>query len=475
MLLKKALLLILTFLLLSPALGQKEEGYSGWSTKHLPHCEKQPRTAPPQWVITTGGPTNQNYKVGEQKDTDFPFVVPKRSIVQIQPKFQKLFEESRQNEARRLEFVGVRVLSIPPENAKLAEAESGNTKRVAKYSAHSKAQTAKAGDVGYMRFGDLEQIKEQKGFVFAVKAESPLFQFLKSETKSDAFALQLWQEDGKFWVNHCCGDVNGVYVCRDFAIYRVLDGRTGEAIKGVEPMEAQCEGCLLKHLVAMSADFLKPLQGLIDVVKSDSALEKMATFSKLNLVDSRGYVQIPIDPEHRSSDPRPGPFGSLHYTPEKGNADLYMKPESACGFMQVLKAWKEKHCPSGDAGCQVRFGNASHAFNNSDIAKGANYWPHFSHDEGECVDVRPIYKSGCDGDCSFQSKNFQPDKFQKLMELMMQAGAGQCLMNHSGVSKSFKQCQNRSDHDDHLHICFPPRKDGAINEKLMEACQKGVR
>lgn len=466
-----------------------ESSYSGWTTRELKQCKKISRIAPPHWVMTTAydsdkaarQPPNQNYKLGEQIESESPFLVPKRSIVQIHPKFQERFEQQKEHLSKKMDFVRVRVLSVPPENKKLLEADSGGVKRIVRHR-HPRTQIATPGSEGFMRFQDLEAVQDQKGYVFAVKKDSEIYDYLESKNLgTDTFALKLYQENGKYLVNHCCGEVVSensstptVTICRDFAIYEVLDAKTGESIKGLSPLEVDCESCYLKSMIAISNDFLKPLQGVLAAIKTDSAFRHINSFEKVNLVDSRGFVQIPVQPISDKHDARQGPFGSIHYNAEKGDSDLYMKPESACGFMQVLKSYQRKYCPDGKDNCQIRFGNASHAYYNSAIARGQSFWPHSSHDSGECVDIRPVYKSGCDGDCSFRSSQFQADQFKKLMQLMESAGADQCLIGHTTISREFSSCSYQSDHDDHLHICFPVKKGSELNNRLIKACEKGI-
>ena len=120
-----------------------------WSVQQLNQCTKQLRRAPPVWVVPTGfdiesdtvkaKTKNQNFVVGEQVESTQPFVVPKRSIVQLSPKAQSYFELG--GNANKL--IGVRVLSVAPENTKLGEDDLGKVKDVANYREH-KTKTSNA-------------------------------------------------------------------------------------------------------------------------------------------------------------------------------------------------------------------------------------------------------------------------------------------------------------------------------------------
>lgn len=465
---------------------------NSWSVKQLNQCTKQLRRAPPVWVVPTGYDVesdvtkrkNQNFIVGEQTNSAQPFVLPKRSIVQLSPKAQKYFELG--GNANKL--IGVRVLSVAQENSKLADDDLGKVKDMASYREHKKKssirpQFAAAGDLGFLKMEDIEKVQDQKDYVFMVKNETPLHQFLSNQRSDiESFALKLHQQDGKFLVNECCGEVldreqKKVELCRDFAIYKVIDLDSGDEVLVGSPLEAECEDCLMNHVIPMQKDFAKPLASLLSVIKTDSALEAISSFSKLNFVDSRGFVQIPVDPQDFNSESRKAPFGSLQYEPEKGNADLYLKPEVACGFTQVLKTWQKKYCPNNSADCRIEFGNASHAVHDKNTSN-KNAWPHESHDGGECLDIRPNYKKGSLGGRTFGSSDFDENKFINMMNLFNQLGPETCFTSHSKMNRLFEKsagCSYRSDHNDHLHICFPRYNGSKLNNKLLNACQNGVK
>jgi hypothetical protein len=465
---------------------------NSWSVQQLNQCTKQLRRAPPVWVVPTGYDIekdsakgkNQNFVVGEQAESTQPFVLPKRSVVQLSPKAQSYFELG--GNANKL--IGVRVLSVAPENKKLGEDDLGKVKDVANYREHKtkpskKPQFAAPGDLGFLKMEDIEKVQDQKGYVFMVKKETPLHQFLSNQRSDiESFALQLHQQDGKFLVNECCGEVlnreqKKVEVCKDFAIYKVIDLDSGDEVRLDSPLEAECEDCLMKHVIPMQKEFAKPLASLLSAIKTDSALETISSVSKLNFVDARGYVQIPVDPSDSSSASRRAPFGSMQYEPEKGNADLYLKPEVACGFTQVLKTWQKKHCPNNSPDCRIEFGNASHAVHNSSTLD-KNAWPHASHDGGECIDIRPNYKKGSTSGRTFRSSDFDETKFINMMNLFNQLGPESCFTSHNKMNRLFQNsagCSYRSDHDDHLHICFPRYKGSKLNNKLLNACQNGVK
>lgn len=458
--------------------------YKGWTMQHLPACKKEYRNAPPLWVTTTGydaekdksARVNKNYAIGEQVSKQ-PFIVPKRSIVQLHPQSQALYEQMEANPAKKLSpnaLLGVRVLSLPPESKKLSENAFESVKKIANFRDHLRNKSivpefAKPGSRGYLKFGDLERVKEQKGYIFMLKRDSPLLKKISEDTGEEDVALELAQENGKYIVNHCCGSDG---ICRDFAIYIALNPKTGVEIQTNVSLEATCESCLANQTIPMKKDFMAPLQGLVDVLNQ----EKRTKLSQFNFVDSRGFVQLPVSDQDKTTGYKNGPFGSVQYSPEPGNADTYLKPEVACGFSQLLKAWQKNHCPNNDASCRVEFGNASHAFFVG--SSGNSRWPHNSHTNGECIDIRPSYKVSAQGGRSFSSPQFDKNKFRNFMKLAEQLGPDTCFTTRNDINREFHSsanCMYDEDHDDHLHICFPRKNGTKLNEKLMNACLNGVK
>lgn len=450
--------------------------------EELPLCKKAYRAAPPVWVTVTGYDTktdqkakvNRNYLIGERKDIKQPFIVPKRSLVTLHPQSQALFENSPSKKISPQTLLGVRVLSIPPDSKKLHENASESVKKVTTYRDHllgkkTNPEFAIPGSRGYLKYEDLEKVEEQKGYVFMLKKDSPLLKKISEDTGEADVALELAQEDGKYIVNHCC-DNDGV--CRDFAIYKALNPKTGEEIKTKISLESDCESCLASQGIAIQKDFMQPLKGLLDVLNK----EQKISLSQFNFVDSRGFVQLPVSDLDLKTGHKQGPYGSIQYSPEKGNADIYLKPETACGFTQVLKTWQKKFCPNNSPDCRIEFGNASHAF--YEKSTGNNKWPHNTHSNGECIDIRPNYKVAKDGGRKFNSKDFDKAKFKNFMDLAEQLGPDMCFTNRNDLNKEYKEtanCLYDKNHDDHLHICFPRKHGDQPNQKLLDACLNGVK
>lgn len=490
------------------------------SVTDLPYCRRELRDHPPLWVTDPGYDAdsdspkktnssqfaNKNYTQGlvGVSGPNIPqnhIMIPRRSVVQIPTENQQIRDMLRRNRNLRENadlWVPVKVLSTPPINEKLAQAKSVTISKVSQDRQKKSAgfpEDAKVSNtilktplVGRMRLRDLEPTEKQGDFVFIVKKDSPLLTALVDprnpmSATTEPFALELFKVKDQFQVNRCCNkpfeqEVSNVEkVCRDFAVFKVIGARNSN--DNEITFASPCENCILESLVPMSRDFLKPLEDLLRGLQQqdESALTSLAKIEQLNFIDTRGLVQIPVADIENNDDGQRGPFWSYHYQKESGNADLYLKPESACGFIQVLKHWNERHCPTGKHDCRIEFGNASHAYYTAGVNTQA--WEHRGHDTGECIDIRP-FKKNATGPSSGRNfgRQFNRADFEKLMRLFDQIGADSCFVADSKIAEQFRSCAYRQDHNDHLHICFP--KNNVVNgkpvpnQKLLKACQEGI-
>ena len=197
-------------------------------------------------------------------------------------------------------------------------------------------------------------------------------------------------------------------------------------------------------------------------------IKRAASISNLNFVDSRGFVQIPLT---GTDVKRTGPFKSLHYGAESGDADVYMKPDVACGFMQFLKSWNQT-CNGRDE-CLIEFGDASHAVHKGKIAGSNSPWPHLDHSDGECLDIN--------------TSRMSKSQLAPMMNLIKKSGSGECYTTESNISKTglckYDSTRNPATgalvHATHMHVCFASNGSDSgktvTNPKLKEACERGVK
>lgn len=419
---------------------------------------------------------NRNYVSAKRTDNG-DFYVPKRSLVLVSKEYQKIMDpKTGQFLKDKADWVPIKVLSTPPENTGLQKTTIAPIKSIAKNPA---LQTqAKKEDVGFIKTADLEKSgKQGDDFVFIVKQDSELFKKLDSnaDLKNLApFALKFAKnKDGEYFMNKCCKLVDGNEKCFNNPIFQILNVRGSKVgVLAEKQFDLDCFSCIsdfYSQIVPIEKNNLDSIRSILShpnlgLPTGSSSIKKLASIIDLNFVDSRGLVQIPVKGEFVNANTNlTGPFGSQHYIPEATNADIYMKPLSACGFMQILKAWEK----SG-AGEKIIFGDASHAYYKEQAkvpgmlpTHNNHPWPHTTHTQGECIDIA--------------TDKLNDTNLETFMKLVAKAGynASQCFTDRRKIS-SKGICQFDSAHQKHTHICFPEKVGNAVNNTLQKACQEGV-
>lgn len=178
----------------------------------------------------------------------------------------------------------------------------------------------------------------------------------------------------------------------------------------------------------------------------------------------RNLVALPM-----CSTPNNGPFGSYHYNPDSSNAppvDVYTNPATSCAFQNVLKKWNEEFCPDTgttpyeERGCRVSFGNISHR-------NTVNFPPHRTHRDGTCIDIRPMRRGGFqDAGLRWGNRNRSYDRAltAQFMRLAQENGASLMIFNDPSIRSQSRSTNYvpgvvySQGHEDHMHICFDPRR-----------------
>ncbi len=463
--------------------------------KTVPRCEKEcclvSQKSPPLFVIPTGfDPATGQDAVERRREAKYanyisgaktlspsssvvgkPFVLPKRSIVQVAEMYRDLIEERGELvKTNRLGvWVPVRVVSLPPTNNRLLSSNLQSVKNIAKPTFTAAVELAQVGDTGFVKVSDLEKIDKQRDYVFIVKRDTELFKSLNETLQKNnleslqPYALRLKESEDGFEVRQCCS--GNPRRCQNFPIFEVLNVRDRQG-RGVDmPLDEDCLTCrqqMLSSLTPIEEHQLKPIRSILSHPSLGLPSGRLiASLTDLNFVDSRGFVQIPL--LDRGEEKRIGPFNSRHYGPESGDADVYMRSDVACGFMQFLKAW-DQACKGHDD-CLIEFGDASHALHKNKVRTENSPWPHESHTNGECLDINTSRMS---------------DRYlAPMIKMLQQLGPNSCLTLRPSLLKGGGCSYDSSGtHETHMHICFPSNlsQTGANqrNAKLDRACQKGV-
>jgi hypothetical protein len=474
---------------------------------------------PPLLVVPTGFDSNTNKDALERKkenqyanyykgkernpengqNTGRSLFIPKRSIVKVDAEYRKLIEgEGEFAKYKNSDWVPVQVLSIPPENKGLQKSLYGRFKSIAKDQFGKNSAQAEPGSLGFISLSHLEKVDHQKDYIFAVKEDSVLFTALNDHLKNKGYkslvplAVRLRQNaKGEFEVNRCCNlDINpkDPNACEDRPIFQLLNitkssgGKAPTVVFGGDDCIA-CSLNIFSSLTPLEEKTYSSIQSILSHptlgLENSSEYKTISELNELNFVDSRGLVQLPVA---GNAPDKSGPFNSLHYGPTSGDADVYMKPDVACGFIQFLKSW-DQSC-KGRSVCQIEFGDASHAYykqKNDPKKDGTGPWVHLEHTEGECIDINT----------SRMGKNYLAP-MMKMLEKLGQ-DKNHCFSMSPEILKG-KQCtfDKTETHKTHMHICFPSnignslnsnKKDNlriqensgsAFNPQLKKACESGV-
>ncbi|MCO5112817.1 MAG: hypothetical protein M9899_01430 [Bdellovibrionaceae bacterium] len=161
---------------------------------------------------------------------------------------------------------------------------------------------------------------------------------------------------------------------------------------------------------------------------------------------NRGLIRMHND--------RRGFCGSYHYAtednPKVGASDeiqTYAKPLTACVIARLTQTWKKYHCKDGgnSNGCRLSTGDISHRTHRK-------FDGHKSHTDGECVDIRPMRKSGV-GPLDYNADSYDRAKTRELLKLLKELGGTNILFNDPVLRKE-GHSGYAGGHHNHIHVCF---------------------
>tara|TARA_B100001971_G_scaffold215193_1_gene259928 strand:+ start:4595 stop:5995 length:1401 start_codon:yes stop_codon:yes gene_type:complete len=419
-------------------------------------CTVSESDEPPFFVSSAykqGDKTYENLR--SLRDRTRQSFIPRRSIVKVPKESQHLV--GTPSSYVKVEVLGINDDEFHNENLN----ERGKLRRATnKLTSLPKVEL---GEKGYLHSKSVEKVDE---FTFVVTEDSPLLHFPQLQAMDVAAITPRRTGDGKFLTNRCCyssfifhTSVQVEYpdepICTDEYVFQIVyaDGSKGDSI-GVDLNACHVANNLMP---LKDQDFLA-MANFIKVAKGDSALN--FSTNKLELLDSRGIVKVPLDYENYDADTRsaPGPYGSLHYNlDDKGSADAYAKPMTACTFMEILKTQQEE---CSGYGCQIQFGNMYHP---------KNWGPHETHYTGKCIDIRPLRIDNTTYAMTYHNPVYDLDKTIELIKLLRRAGATNIYFNDWNVRKELPYVGRVTGHDNHIHFCLDPE-----NEDVQKACRDGI-
>lgn len=419
-------------------------------------CSQSTTEEPPFFISSAykqGDKTFENFRSLQGK-TKQSFI-PRRSIVKVPKESQRLV--GTPSSFVQVEVIGVNEDEFHNDNLD----QRGKLRRATNNLAN--LPKVKLGEKGYLHSKSVEKVDE---YTFVVNEDSPLLHLPELQEMNVAAITPTRSGDGKFLTNRCCysdfwymTNIQLIYddepKCTDEYLFQIVyeDGSKGDSI-GVDLNSCHVVNNLTplkdKDFLAM-ANFLK-------LAKGDSNIN--FSMNKLELLDSRGIVKIPLDYESYDQDTRSaqGPYGSLHYNlDDKGSADAYAKPTTACAFMEILKSQQEE---CSGYGCQIQFGNIYHP---------KSWGPHETHYTGECIDIRPLRKDNTTYSITYHNPIYDREKTIELIKLLKRAGATNIYFNDWGVRKVLRYVGKVDGHDNHIHFCLDPD-----NDDVKKSCRDGV-
>jgi len=400
-----------------------------------------------------GDKTYENFRArGTRERQSF---IPRRSLVKVPKESQKYVDSPGS-------YVPVEVLGV---NDDQFHNEKLNKKSRFKSATNllSKLPKVKYGEKGLLYSKSLEKVDD---YTFVVTEDSPLIEMNNLKGLDVVAMVPKRLGDGSFLTNKCC------YSDEDFSSFIKDDFKNEKQCNveyrfelilanGIQAMEigvdvASCE--VTQNIMPLKNDDFMALANFMKSAKEDKEME--FNTNKLELLDSRGIVKLPIkydtyDPETRSFE---GPYGSYHYNADdKGSGDTYAKPLTACAFMEVLKT-QQKEC-SG-YGCQVQFGNIYHP---------KNWGPHETHYTGNCIDIRPLRIDNTTYSITYHNPIYDRDKTIDLIKLLKRAGASNIYFNDKKVRNALPYVGYVSGHDNHIHFCLDPQ-----DSDVQDTCENGI-
>jgi hypothetical protein len=427
-------------------------------------------------------PPEPEFLCTEQQITDAPFYVSDeyRQGDRIWENFRKIEDDKAIDKYiprgsivyTPEEFIGmegssgrvpVKVLSVPP---KEIEYRVRNSKSDRRYSiedtvADTKSlkginrKRVKVNDVGWI--GN-DSLRKAKNHTFFVTKDAPIFKSPSGHIINDKAISLSYSEEGYDILRCCTPDTyDGPLVCFDRYKY-LLKSLTGVKLESFYIKKLECS--FIQNLSPVSNNVITPIKSILNLMRVQNPnfaideLELLPSYQNWSgttpKIERSEMIKMNYDDQTGK-----GHYNSFHYrTDDKQNSDSYMKPNSQCALLQVLKKHNED-CFS--KGCQVQLGDMYHH---------DSWGAHQGHDSGECVDIRPFRKNDND-DAGLSYKNtgrYDGTKTKNFIGLLRKAGAREIIFNDKNITAS-----RLSNHDNHIHVCF-----GENRSKVKETCRNGV-
>lgn len=372
-------------------------------------------------------------------------IIPRRSIVKVKKGSEDFADHP--DSYVPVEVLGVADTEYHDENLSKGRLRSASSK--------TKWQKLKPVNKGKKGFLYSKSLKRADEFTYVVTEDSPI---LEDNGLSDMGVVAIKPVKalgGGYEVEKCCDTesidvVPKLPVCTQRYNFRLVyaDDTQGKDIL------IDINACnVADNLIPFKNKDVSALMGHINLATNSGTGFDM---SKIELIDEKGMVKMPLEYDKYDGNGIPGPYGSYHYnTDDEGASDAYGKPLTTCAFMKVLEQ-HQKDCTT--PGCQVQFGDMFHL---------RDWGPHQYHGAGKCIDIRPLKTEDNLGSTSYHSKIYDREKTKNFIKLLEKAGGTSVVFDDPKVP-GVARTSNQS-HANHIHVCFDPK-----SSIVKKTCYEGI-
>lgn len=416
-------------------------------------CTEEVTKKEPFMVTDANGMGWKSYENFRSKDNyrKKENIIPRRSIVRIK-------KGSEEYAASPDSYIPVEVIGVADtdfHDMKLAQS------RLKSASAFHKYQKLAKTNLGRKGFIYNKSLKKADEYTYVLKEDSPILDDNGLSGMGIVALKPVKSKTGEYIMDKCCkqNDYSISYFPQNSEPVKCT---TNYRFKLIYADKTEGQEINIDVNACNIADSLIPFQNkdisaMMNFLTLANKSETNFNTSKLEFIDERGLVKIPVDYDKTDGQGVMGPFSSYHYTlDDKGASDIYAKPLTSCVFMKVL-AEQEKSCQG--AGCQIQFG---------DIFHEDEWGAHKEHDSGECIDIRPMKKSDSKTAITYGHSNYDREKTKNFINLLFKAGATKIIFDDPKVKNTLKT--NNNSHNNHIHVCFDPK-----SKAVQKTCYQGLK
>lgn len=182
-------------------------------------------------------------------------------------------------------------------------------------------------------------------------------------------------------------------------------------------------------------------------------------FYNLNLnladieLDYRGFVRLPMknEVENKNISGYAHDNTFVHYQGiyDPIMSDTWATVNTLCGVMKLAQEWK-KTCKG--VGCILQIGDMAFATGASSSSRKRDPLGHVGHDEGRCVDIRPIRKDDVLEKTDIGKTSYDREKTRQFINFAQSRFQVEKVIT---TDSKIKNVMHLKKHTDHVHMCFP--------------------